>query len=104
VNDSLRAASCDLRSKLTAYGLGSCAWGHLKTTGRPTARTKPEIALGEIDRLVTAGVRFTTVLADDGYGLSAPFRQGLSARGLAWAVGIPKLVRQTSQPQTPIVR
>jgi SRSO17 transposase len=55
-----------------------------------TARTKPEIALGEIDRLVTAGVRFTTVLADAGYGLSAPFRQGLSARGLAWAVGIPK--------------
>ena len=26
---------------------------------------------------------------DAGYGLSAPFRQGLSERGLAWAVGIP---------------
>ena len=44
----------------------------------------------EIDRLMTAGVRFGTVVADAGYGLSAPFRQGLSARGLAWAVGIPK--------------
>lgn len=54
------------------------------------ARTKPEIALAEIDRLIAAGVRFGTVLADAGYGLSAPFRQGLSARGLAWAVGIPK--------------
>src|SRR5271169_3587727 len=53
------------------------------------ARTKPEIALAELDRLMTAGVRFGTVLADAGYGLSAPFRQGLSARGLAWAVGIP---------------
>lgn len=54
------------------------------------ARTKPQIALAEIDRLIAAGVRFGTVLADAGYGLSAPFRQGLSARGLAWAVGIPK--------------
>lgn len=33
---------------------------------------------------------FGVVLADAGYGLSAPFRQGLSARGLAWAVGIPR--------------
>ena len=30
------------------------------------------------------------VLADAGYGLSAPFRQGLTARKLAWAVGIPR--------------
>jgi len=54
------------------------------------ARTKPEIALAEIDRLIAAGLRFGMVLADAGYGLSAPFRQGLSARGLAWAVGIAK--------------
>lgn len=27
---------------------------------------------------------------DAGYGLSAPFRQGLTERGLAWAVGIPR--------------
>jgi SRSO17 transposase len=52
-------------------------------------RTKPEIALQEIDRLRAAGVRFGCVLADAGYGLSAPFRQGLTQRGLAWAVGIP---------------
>lgn len=30
------------------------------------------------------------MLADAGYGLWAPFRQGLSARSLTWAVGIPK--------------
>jgi SRSO17 transposase len=44
----------------------------------------------EIDRVLAAGVRFGAVLADAGYGLSAPFRQGLDARGLKWAVGIPK--------------
>jgi SRSO17 transposase len=54
------------------------------------ARTKPEIALAEIDRIRASGVRFATVLADAGYGLSAPFRQGLDGRGLKWAVGIPK--------------
>ena len=50
--------------------------------------TKPEIALAEIDKVRAAGVRFGCVLADAGYGLSGPFRQGLSERGLAWAVGI----------------
>jgi SRSO17 transposase len=53
-------------------------------------RSKPEMALDEIDRLMATGVRFGAVLADAGYGLSASFRQGLSARGLAWAVGVPK--------------
>lgn len=55
-----------------------------------TSRTKPEIALAEIDRLIVTGVRFGTVLADEGYGLSAAVRKGLSERGLTWAVGIPK--------------
>ena len=55
-----------------------------------TARTKPEMALAEIDRVIAAGVRFGCVLADAGYGMSAPFRQGLTARELAWAVGIPR--------------
>ena len=54
------------------------------------ARTKPEIALAEVDRVIAAGVHFGCVLADAGYGLSAPFRQGLTARKLAWAVGIPR--------------
>lgn len=65
----------------------------LKRAGVPAehqaARTKPEIALVEIDRVITAGVRFGCVLADAGYGMSAPFRQGLTARRLTWAVGIP---------------
>jgi len=55
--------------------------------------TKPEMALAEIDRAVAAGVRFGPVLADAGYGTSAPFRAGLSARGLRWAVGIPRTLK-----------
>ena len=66
----------------------------LKRVGVPAEhwaeRTKPEIALAEIDRMIAARVHFGCVLADAGYGLSAPFRQGLTARGLAWAVGIPR--------------
>lgn len=45
--------------------------------------------LEEIDRVRTARVGFGRVFADAGYGLSAPFRQALSERGLRWAVGIP---------------
>src|SRR4051812_9148017 len=53
-------------------------------------RSKGEIALAELDRLIAAGVRFGVVLADAGYGASAAFRRGLSERGLTWAVGIPR--------------
>ena len=66
----------------------------LKRAGVPVeyraARTKPEVALAEIDRVLAAGVRFGCVLADAGYGMSAQFRQGLTARKLSWAVGIPR--------------
>lgn len=51
-------------------------------------RTKPQIALDEIDRVIAQGARFGEVLADAGYGASAEFRHGLSERGLSWAVGI----------------
>src|SRR5487761_2096097 len=64
----------------------------LKRAGVPiehrTARSKPEIALAEIDRVIAASVRFGCVLADAGYGSSAPFRHALSKRGLLWAVGM----------------
>jgi SRSO17 transposase len=59
----------------------------LKRAGGPaerrSARAKSEIALAEVDRLIGADVRFGAVLADAGYGMSAPFRQTLSARSLA---------------------
>lgn len=63
---------------------------------RQTALSKPEIAIEEIDRVRAAGVRFGCVLADAGYGSSGPFRQALSARGLAWAVGLSR--RQNVYP------
>jgi SRSO17 transposase len=56
-------------------------------------RTKPETALAGIDRAITTGVRFGCALADAGYGISAAFRAGLSARGLRWAVGIPRILK-----------
>jgi SRSO17 transposase len=52
-----------------------------------TERSKPEIALAELRRVMQAGVSFGAVLADAGYGISALFRQALSALGLNWAVG-----------------
>jgi len=51
-------------------------------------RTKPELALEEVDRLTAAGVTFGHVAADAAYGNVAAFRHGLTARGLTWAVGI----------------
>src|SRR3954451_19229163 len=54
------------------------------------ALAKTDLALAEIDRVLAAGTRFGAVLADAGYGVSAAFRRGLSARGLAWAVGVLK--------------
>jgi SRSO17 transposase len=56
-----------------------------------TQRSKPEIALEELKRLLQAGVSFGAVVMDAGYGISAPFRQGLSALGLLWAAGIPRI-------------
>ena len=68
--------------------------GRLQRAGVPmahrTARTKPQIALVELDRMIASGTRFGCVLADAGYGQSAPFRQELTRRNLTWAVGIPR--------------
>jgi SRSO17 transposase len=52
---------------------------------------KPDLALEELDRVRALGVRFGAVLTDAGDGIGAAFRQALSARGLLWAAGIPRL-------------
>src|SRR5215831_9720846 len=93
-----RGAICPMTSVRTLRLFLPESWtskrSRLERAGVPaecrTARTKPEMALAEIDRAIAAGVRLGCVLADAGYGLSAPFRQGLTARKLAWAVGIPR--------------
>jgi len=51
-------------------------------------RTKPALALEELDRLTAAGVTFGHVAADAAYGNVVAFRHGLTARGLTWAVGV----------------
>ena len=56
----------------------SYAWRNLEPAS-------PEIALAEIDRVRAAGVRFSCVLADAGFGSSPEFRHGLNERELAWA-------------------
>ena len=66
---------------------------------RPLAKT--DIALAEVDRVAAAGARFGRVVADAGHGTSAGFRQGLSGRGLTWAVGVPKTQNVYSPPGRP---
>src|ERR671920_1114567 len=53
-------------------------------------KSKSDIALAELDRVLGAEVRFGVVLADAAYGSSSGFRHALSERGLTWAVGIPR--------------
>jgi SRSO17 transposase len=56
-------------------------------------RTKPEIALAEIDCVIERGLSFRVLLADAGYGLSAFFRQGLSKRGPSASLVIRRSIR-----------
>ncbi len=51
-------------------------------------RTKPEIALAQIEAAVKAGVAPGVVLADAGYGSDGAFRAGVTALGLTYAVGV----------------
>ena len=66
----------------------------LKRAGVPaehrTARTKPEIALAEIDHMLAAGVRFGCVAGRCRLRAQRAIPAGPTARGLAWAVGIPR--------------
>ena len=50
--------------------------------------TKWEIAIAEIDALLADGVPRAPVVADAGYGDTTDFRDALTERGLAYAVGI----------------
>jgi SRSO17 transposase len=51
-------------------------------------KTKPEIALDQIRAAVAAKVARGVVLADAGYGVDGPFRSGITALGLTYAVGV----------------
>jgi SRSO17 transposase len=53
-----------------------------------TFQTKPQIALAQITAAVAAGVPQAPVLADAGYGVDTAFRDGITALGLTYVVGI----------------
>ena len=50
--------------------------------------TKPQMALQQIQSLLSEGAPRYCVLADAGYGIDYAFRQGLTDQGLAYVVGI----------------
>ena len=53
-----------------------------------TFQTKPQIALAQISAAVTAGVAQAPVLADAGHGIDTAFRDGITALGLTYVVGV----------------
>jgi SRSO17 transposase len=53
-----------------------------------TFRTKPQIALGQIQRTLEAGVPAGVVLADAGYGNVTELRDGVAALGLRYAMSV----------------
>jgi SRSO17 transposase len=53
-----------------------------------TFQTKPEIALDLIDQAQAAGIPFTCVGADSGYGDNPNFLDGLDSRQLLYVVGV----------------
>ena len=56
-------------------------------------QTKPQIALAQIRAAIEVGVPTATVLADAGYGIDTPFRDGIRDLGLAYVVGIQSSTR-----------
>ncbi len=50
--------------------------------------TKGQIALELLDRIRAEGLPGGVVVADSGYGVSGPFRDGLAGRGLHYVVGV----------------
>ncbi len=51
-------------------------------------RTKPQIALAQIEAAVKDGVARGVVLTDAAYGCDRAFRAGVTALGLTYAVGV----------------
>jgi SRSO17 transposase len=63
-------------------------------------RTQRHIALELLDRVRAEGLAGSVVVADAGYGNCAAFRDGLTARGLSYVVGVqPETVVFAEQPR-----
>jgi SRSO17 transposase len=61
-------------------------------------KTKHEIALELLDEAIAEGLVGGRVLADAGYGSSAPFRDGLDERGFIYGVGVRKEIVAFDSP------
>src|SRR4051794_27387846 len=75
----------------------------LDKAGVPEAERRPltkgEIALELLDRVRGEGLPGGPVVADSGYGVSGPFRDGLAGRGLHYIVGVTdEMVVFTEEP------
>jgi SRSO17 transposase len=67
--------------------------------GERRALTKGQIALELLDRVRAEGLPGGLVVADSGYGVSGPFRDGLAGRGLRYIVGVTdEMVVFTEEP------
>jgi SRSO17 transposase len=66
-------------------------------------RTKPEIALDQIRNAVPQGIPRGVVLADAGYGNNTAFRDGITALGLTYAVGIQPSTTVWPRGEAPLV-
>ena len=62
--------------------------GKAKVPASIAFQSKPEIALEQITAARDEGFEPGVVLADAGYGHSGPFRDGLTALGLDYIVGV----------------
>jgi SRSO17 transposase len=80
----------DMRPYLPDSWLGDP--GRLDKVGVPEAErrrlSKGQIALVLLDRIRAEGLPGGVVVADSGYGVSGPFREGLAQRGLHYIVGV----------------
>jgi SRSO17 transposase len=65
-------------------------------------RTKPRIALSQIEAALAAGVAKGVVLADAGYGSDGAFRAGLTRLGLTYAVGVQSTLSVWPPGQQPL--
>ena len=76
----------------------------LDKAGVPEAERRPltkgQIALELLDRVRGEGLPGQVVVADSGYGVSGPFRDGLAERGLHYIVGVTdEMVVFTEEPR-----
>jgi SRSO17 transposase len=92
----------DMRLYLPESWLG--APGRLDKAGVPEGERRPltkgQIALELLDRARGEGLPGGLVVADSGYGVSGPFRDGLAQRGLHYIVGVTdEMVVFTAEPR-----